>query len=89
MSGSLERLQAEALELSLGERARLAQRLIESLDEDTAAVECAWEDEIRRRIEEHRAGKVAPVPAADVFARARRRPRESADSRATLTPPSL
>ena len=78
MSGSLERLQAEALELPLGERARLAQRLIESLDEDAAedpaAVERAWEEEIRRRLEEHRAGKVAPVPAADVFARARQRP---------------
>ncbi len=75
MSTPLERLEAEALELPIRQRARLAQRLIESLDEDAAedpaAVERAWEEAIRRRLEEHRAGKVRTVPASDVFAEAR------------------
>lgn len=78
MSTPLEELEAEALELSASERARLARRLIVSLDEeveDPAEVERAWEAEIRRRLDEYRAGKVQAIPAADVFAEARRRPR--------------
>ncbi len=78
MSTPLDRLEAEVLELPPHQRARLAQRLIESLDEDAAedpaAVERAWEEEIQRRLEEHRTGTVRTVPAADVFAEARSRP---------------
>ena len=79
MSLPLERLEAEALELPARERARLAHRLIASLDavetaeEDPAEVERAWEEEIRRRLEEYRSGAVQPVPASEVFAKARAR----------------
>jgi len=64
------------LGLPANERARLARRLIESLDErieDPAEVEPAWKAEIQRRLEEYRAGKVQTTPAADVLSDARRR----------------
>jgi putative addiction module component (TIGR02574 family) len=75
MSVPRDQLESEALTLPAHERARLALRLIESLDaapaEEQAAVDRAWEDEIRRRLDEHRAGSVRPVPAADVWRAAR------------------
>ncbi len=76
MSGRLEKVEAEALELPRRERALLARRLIASLDgedEDPAEVGLAWEEEIHRRVEEYRSGAVQPVPASEVFARARAR----------------
>ena len=47
MSAKIEVLEAEALQLSPGERARLIERLINSLDIDPA-VEEAWALEIGR-----------------------------------------
>ena len=51
----LEKLEVEALELPVRERAHFACRLIESLDtditEDLAEVEREWEAEIRRSSE--------------------------------------
>ncbi len=76
MSKPLERIEAEALELPAQERARLAHLLIESLDaeaENPEEVERAWEEEIRRRLEEFRAGGVQPIPAEQVLAAARAR----------------
>lgn len=74
MSLPLERLEAEALELSTSERAALAHRLIASLDEgadDPTEVELAWEQEIQRRLDEYRRGEVQTISSADVFAKAR------------------
>lgn len=80
MSMPLERLEAEALELSTHERARLAQRLLASLDdgadEDPAEVERAWEVEIERRLAAYRAGEMEAVPADEALARIRARLRE-------------
>jgi putative addiction module component (TIGR02574 family) len=77
MSLPLDRLEAEALELPARERARLAHRLIASLDEDAeedpTEVERAWEEEIQRRLEEYQAGAVQTIPASEVFAEARAR----------------
>lgn len=76
MSMSPQQIDAGALELPASGRARLARRLIESLDEeveDPTEVERAWEAEIQRRLDEYRAGKVQTTPAADVFSEARRR----------------
>jgi hypothetical protein len=36
-------------------------------------VEAAWEEEIRRRLDEHRTGTSRSMPAEDVFAEARSR----------------
>jgi len=75
----LKQLEAEALELSASERAQLAHRLIVSLDDDVeddpAEVERAWEDEIRRRLEEIDAGTAELIPAEEVFAELRSRTR--------------
>jgi putative addiction module component (TIGR02574 family) len=76
----LKQLEAEALELSVRERAQLVQRLIVSLDEDVtedpAEVERAWDEEISRRLAEVQAGTAELIPAEQVFnelrARARR-----------------
>lgn len=68
-----DQLEAEALGLPPEERARLAERLLASLGEERAAVEQAWEKEIRRRLTDFDAGRTQAVPASEVFARARAR----------------
>lgn len=77
MSKPIEQIEADALGLPASERARLAQRLIESLDgdleEDPTEVELAWQAEIQRRLEEHRSGQVQPISGDEVFARVRAR----------------
>lgn len=71
----LKQLVSDALELPAHERAQLAHRLIISLDEDIeddpAEVRRAWEDEIRRRIDEVDAGTVESIPAEEVFSELR------------------
>jgi hypothetical protein len=55
MSMSPQQIEADALGLPATERARLARRVIESLDEeveDLADVERKWEGEIQRRLDE-------------------------------------
>ncbi|MFL5382681.1 MAG: addiction module protein [Longimicrobiaceae bacterium] len=74
MSRPLERLESEALNLPVRERAALAHRLIVSLDDgpedDPTEVELAWEDEIRRRLAAYRSGEVESIPSDQVFAKA-------------------
>lgn len=66
MDAAAEDLEAAALSLPRGERARLAERLIASLDED-AEIEKAWREEIQRRVAELRAGEAKTIPAEEVF----------------------
>jgi len=77
MSNAVDKVQAEALELPIGDRARLVRRLLESLDEDIvedpSEVEQAWAVEIERRVAEYRAGRSKTTPASEVFADARSR----------------
>jgi putative addiction module component (TIGR02574 family) len=61
-----ERIEAEALKLPRSERARLAEALIASLDEE-AEIDEAWRQEIARRVEDLRSGSVAVVPSEEVF----------------------
>jgi putative addiction module component (TIGR02574 family) len=65
-----EQLEAEALKLPAGVRARLAERLISSLDEDSE-IEHAWEDEAERRYQQYLAGEMETVSAADALAEIR------------------
>jgi putative addiction module component (TIGR02574 family) len=65
-------LAAAALALPRSERARLAERLLASLDDD-AGVEEAWAQEVQRRLDLYRAGTLDTVPAAVVHEEARRR----------------
>jgi len=67
MAMKREQIEAEARRLPREERARLAEALIASLDED-AELEEAWNAEIRRRVEELRSGAVTSLPAEEVFA---------------------
>ncbi len=75
MSLSQERLEAEVPGLPVGQRARLARRLIESLDEDAIEnprpLEHAREEEIERRSQEYRDGTTGAVPASEIIAEAR------------------
>ena len=66
----LEILEAEALKLTPGERAALAQRLLASLDED-AEIEEAWAAEVERRIADVESGTVQLIPIAGALARVR------------------
>lgn len=69
MIHSIEQLEAELLQLPIGERARLAERLITSLDEE-AEVETAWSDEVQRRLVAFDAGEAASFPVEEVIGEA-------------------
>ena len=59
----------DALALSAKDRAALADRLLESLDDETAEeVEDAWRKEIRRRAAEVDSGAVKTIPWSEVKA---------------------
>jgi putative addiction module component (TIGR02574 family) len=76
MGQPLEKVRADALELSAEQRADLASSLIASLDgeedADPVEVEQAWAEEIRRRLADYDAGRTRGIPADEVFAEARR-----------------
>ncbi|RJP33667.1 MAG: addiction module antitoxin RelB [Candidatus Omnitrophota bacterium] len=55
------------MQLTRAERARLAERLIASLDEDVE-IEQVWAEEVRRRVEELQSGAVQSIPGEQVFA---------------------
>jgi putative addiction module component (TIGR02574 family) len=65
-------IESKALQLPPEERARLAQRLISSLDlESDRDAEQAWLEEAERRLDELEAGKVAGIPAEQVLEKGR------------------
>jgi len=65
-------LESKALKLSRKDRARLAQRLISSLDQELDAdAEELWVHEAERRLTELKSGKVTGVPAEKVIRKAR------------------
>lgn len=71
----LQDIEAEALQLPLGERGRLAGRLLESLEpalQDTPEnLARAWDEEIARRIEDMDAGRTESIPYEQVRAEMR------------------
>jgi putative addiction module component (TIGR02574 family) len=69
-SVSIHDIEAEVLKLPSHERARLAEVLIASLDDEDEIAQ-AWIDTAERRYEELRAGAVKAIPAEEVFARFR------------------
>jgi putative addiction module component (TIGR02574 family) len=68
-----EQLEAELLQLPRSVRARLAEALLDSLEEADTEIDAAWADESERRYQELRAGSVKGVPAAEALAKARAR----------------
>jgi putative addiction module component (TIGR02574 family) len=72
MSNPARDLESKVLELPAEERARLAERLISSLDpESDPQAEELWIREAERRLAEFESGSVSAVPAADVIEKAR------------------
>jgi putative addiction module component (TIGR02574 family) len=74
LKDSLNQVEEQALRLSVRDRARLAHRLLESLDEaaeDPAEVERAWKEEIERRVADFDAGGIELVPSDSVLREAR------------------
>jgi putative addiction module component (TIGR02574 family) len=68
MSSTVEALEAEALQLSAAERARLVERLIASLDADPE-VEEAWAVEVERRNAEIESGTVSLISGPEALAK--------------------
>ena len=69
----VEELSARAKSLPPEDRARLAEELLESLEESPESeVEAAWDQEIERRVAEIEAGTAKLIAAQDVHAEARR-----------------
>lgn len=73
MPTKLKALETEAMKLDSKSRARLAERLILSLDrESEAEIERLWILEAQRRVAEIREGRAVMVPHATVLRRVRR-----------------
>jgi putative addiction module component (TIGR02574 family) len=69
MNPKLAEVLDKALELSSDERGLLIDRLVESLDDapPDEGVDEAWADEIKRRVDEIRSGKVKMIPGEQVL----------------------
>jgi len=76
MARKLDRIESEVLGLDPEARARLATRLLESL-ENLSDEECEqlWAEEAEARYRDFKAGKAAAIDGDEVFARARARKR--------------
>jgi putative addiction module component (TIGR02574 family) len=74
MSTRKDQLEVEALKLPSEERAELARRLIESLeDADLGEFEAEWIEEAERRYTAYRAGLKVGRPGDEVFREAKAR----------------
>lgn len=69
MTPQVSEVLEKALALSTQERGLLIDRLIESLDEGPVeeGVEEAWGEEIKRRVDDIRSGKVKMIPGEQVL----------------------
>jgi len=69
MTPQVSELLEKALELSAQEHGLLAARLIDSLDDEPAeeGVDAAWDEEIKRRFDDIRSGRVKTIPGEQVL----------------------
>jgi putative addiction module component (TIGR02574 family) len=69
MTPLVSELLEKALALSTQERGLLIDRLVETLDNEPAeeGVEAAWEEEIKRRVDDIRSGRVKTIPGEQVL----------------------
>jgi putative addiction module component (TIGR02574 family) len=79
LTPQLSELLEKALALSTQERGTLIDRLIASLDDEPAeeGVETAWDEEIKRRVDDVRSGRVKTIPGEQVLARLKARRRNA------------
>ena len=69
---SLKELEAEIKKLDVKDRATLAKRIVESLDElSKEEIEALWAVEAERRLDELEQGVATEIPAAEALRRAR------------------
>ncbi|MFZ0296446.1 MAG: addiction module protein [Candidatus Sulfotelmatobacter sp.] len=75
MTPQVSELLEKALSLSTRERGLLIDRLVESLDDEPAeeGVEAAWGEEIKRRVDDIRLGRVKTIPGEQVLDRLKTR----------------
>ena len=69
---TIDQLEQEVLKLPAEQRAKLAARIISSLDEE-ADIELEWLAEVQRRDAELDTGKVKGIPLADALTSVRSR----------------
>ena len=69
MSPKVAEVLDKAMELTSHERGYLIDRLVESLDDEPAdeGVDEAWADEIKRRVDDIRSGRVKMIPGEEVL----------------------
>jgi putative addiction module component (TIGR02574 family) len=72
MKTDLKQIEAQARALAAEERAKLAESMLESLQEPISEIESAWAEEVERRVAAFDRGEMPSYPAEDVFAEARR-----------------
>jgi putative addiction module component (TIGR02574 family) len=75
MTPQVSELLEKALALSTQERGLLIDRLVETLDNDPAeeGAEAAWDEEIKRRVDDIRSGRVKTIPGEQVLGRLKTR----------------
>jgi Putative addiction module component len=75
MGSTLETLKRQIDDLAAADKAEILRMLVADLDKEgtTAGVAEAWVQEARRRNQELSSGTVQPIPASQVFAKARER----------------
>ena len=69
---TMDQLEREVLQLPAEQRAKLAERIISSLDEE-AEIEVEWLAEVRRRDAEFDSGEVEGIPLKDALVSIRSR----------------
>ena len=72
MAVSLKQIEEQARALTVEERARLVESLLESLHSPLAEIEATWAEEVEQRVAAFDRGAISAFPAENVFAEARR-----------------
>jgi putative addiction module component (TIGR02574 family) len=70
MKAKVNELAAQALSLPSEDRAQLAERLVESLEDET--IEKLWIKEAKRRRDEIRSGRVKPISGDEALKQVRK-----------------
>ncbi len=79
MATNADDILKELLTLSPGDRAHLAEHLLESLEPRNEKILHLWAEEAERRIDAYECGDLLAVPAEEVFARLRNKFPASSD----------
>ncbi|PKY10138.1 addiction module antitoxin RelB [Acidithiobacillus marinus] len=72
MATSFKEIEQQAQVLAAEDRAKLAEKLLESLQMPLSEIEAAWAQEIEERVAAFDRGETQAYAAEDVFAEARR-----------------